>query len=204
MRFRGNHRRHLAAAVLTAVLLLFCLSGGVMASSGGGHEEGDGEHAAKGWQATDTYRVMNFAVLAVGLFFILRKPASQWLNARIQGIKSELETLESKKREAEKALAEYNEKLSLLDREAQSIIADYVKQGEAARERILKAAEASAEKLELQARRNIENEFQKAKSNLRQEVLDKALIKAKAMIKESITQDDQETLVDDYLQKVVT
>jgi len=40
---------------------------------------------------TDTFRVMNFTVLAVALFFVLRKPLSQALNGRIKGIKDELE-----------------------------------------------------------------------------------------------------------------
>lgn len=76
-----------------AVLLLFCIGGEVMASGGGGHEA-----ASKGWVATDTYRVMNFAVLAIALFFLLKKPVSQALNSRIDGIKDQLKELETKKR----------------------------------------------------------------------------------------------------------
>ena len=47
--------------------------------------------AAKGWVATDTYRVMNFSVLFIALFFLLKKPVSNALNARINGIKEQLE-----------------------------------------------------------------------------------------------------------------
>ena len=106
---------------------------------------------------------MNFSVLAIVLFFLLRKPLSQALNSRIKVIKNELEDLEKRKGEAEKKLAEYNEKLAQLEKEGAQIVEDYIKQGNEAKQRILKEAESSADKLKSQARRNIEHEFQQAK-----------------------------------------
>jgi F-type H+-transporting ATPase subunit b len=184
-------------ALVLAVLLCF---GGIAFASGGGGEHGGG---SKGWVATDTYRVMNFAVLAIALFFILRKPVSQALNSRIEGIREQLSELESKKEEAEKELAEYNKKLSLLEQEAEKIVAEYVRQGNEAKARILKEAESAAEKLEEHARRNIEHEFEQAKLNLQEEILEKALVKAENILKAKITSNDQDRLVDEYLKKVV-
>ncbi len=162
------------------------------------------EHAEpKGWVATDTYKVMNFTVLFVALFFLLRKPVAQALNARIKGIKDQIDELEAKKKDAEKKLAEYNEKLSLLDKEAEKIVAQYIKQGNEAKVRILKEAEAEAVKLEEQAKRNIEHEFKEAKSKLQEEISEKALIKAEEIIRGTITTEDQDRLVDEYLGKVV-
>jgi len=48
------------------MLLLFLFSGFAAASGDGGQE-------SKGWVATDTYKVMNFSVLAIGLF-LLKNP----------------------------------------------------------------------------------------------------------------------------------
>ena len=60
------------------------------------HGEGShGSAAVKGWADTDTYRVFNFAVLAIALFMVLRKPASNALNGRIERIKEQLSDLES-------------------------------------------------------------------------------------------------------------
>jgi F-type H+-transporting ATPase subunit b len=199
MNTMSSLRKRLAVLGVVLCALLLCGAAGTAASSGGEH----GEAAPKGWVASDTYRVMNFAVLAIGLYFILRKPLSKALGARIKGIKEELDELEAKKRQAEKELASYNQKLSLLDQEAEKIVADYTKQGEEAKARILKEAEAAAEKLELQAQHNIEHEFEQAKAKLCEEILEKALISAEATIKEKITIEDQEKLVDDYLEKVV-
>jgi F-type H+-transporting ATPase subunit b len=192
-------KRKGAIALVLAVLLSFCVCGIATASGGGGEHGAE----AKGWAATDTYRVMNFAVLAVALFFILRKPVAQALNSRIEGIKEQLSELESKKEEAEKELAEYNKKLSLLEQEAERIVEEYVKQGNEAKARILKEAESAAEKLEEHARRNIEHEFEQAKLKLQEEILEKALVKAENILKAKITSNDQDRLVDEYLEKVV-
>lgn len=198
-----NRRRNKVMTVSRFVLIFTALlvfnAGAVFASAEGGHDQA----APKGWVKTDTFRVMNFTVLAVVLFFVLRKPVSQALNARIKGIKDELETLENKKKEAEVQLAEYNEKLSLLEGEAARLIEEYVKQGEEAKVRIIKEAESTAVKLEEQAKRHIEQEFKQAKNQLKEEILQVALVKAEEIIKAKISSEDQDRLVDDYLEKVV-
>ena len=202
MRERG-FRKHLGMKmiVMLGMLFFFC-AGGIAFSSGGG--EHDGEHAApKGWVDTDTYRVMNFAVLAVGLFFLLRKPVSQALENRIKGIKEQLADLESRKEKAEKELASYKDKLASLDKEAEKIVEDYIRQGKEAKERILKEAEKAAKKLEEQAQRNIEHEFAQVKTKLQEEIFERALMKAEDIVRNKITTDDQERLVDEYLKKVV-
>jgi F-type H+-transporting ATPase subunit b len=199
---RINHKKMASVAVMLAIIVLVILNAGVVfASSGGGHGEEGAVH--KGWIATDTYRVMNFVVLVGALFFILKKPLSQALNARIKGIKSQLEELEAKKKEAENKLVEYNNKLSRLDGEAKTIVEDYIRQGEEARARIIKEAEVAANKLEEQAQRHIEHEFKQAKKELQEEIIHKALVKAEEIIKAKITDDDQDQLVDEYLEKVV-
>lgn len=195
MRFYRRIRNNFPVIASFVVLFILIAVEAVLASSGGEH--------GGGWALTDTYRVMNFAVLAIALFFLLKKPASQFLSDRIQGISDQLKELEAKKTEAEKKLAEYNERLSTLGKESEKIIAQYKQQGEAARERILKEAESAAVKLEEQARRNIEHEFKQARKQLEEEVFEKAIAKAEDRLKKNITDQDQEKLVDEYLTKVV-
>jgi len=197
---RSRLQRIAYLTLVMAMLLSFNI-GFAMAASEGGH---GGEHAApKGWMATDTYRVMNFAVLAIGLFLLLRKPVAQALNGRIQDIKDQLSDLETQKQAAEKQLADYNERLARLDQEAKEIMEQYIQQGHEAKARILEAAEASAEKLEEQAKRNIEHEFAQAKEKLHAEIIAKALAEAEKIVTSKITDDDQNRLVDEYLEKVV-
>lgn len=178
-------------------MLFFCFIGMSLASSA------EHESESKGWVATDTYKVMNFAVLAIGLFLLVRKPVSQALNSRISGIKEQLSELEEKKQAAEKQLAEYTEKFSSLEQETEKLIEDYIRQGNEAKARIIDEAKKAAEKLEEQARRNIEHEFQQAKLELQREIMEKALLKSEEILKDQITAKDQEKLVDEYLEKVV-
>lgn len=193
---RFDWKKH--RAILIVVLVFF-----MSLSLGTSLEASGGDSGSKGWQHTDWFRVMNFVVLAGALVLILRKPVSQALSSRIKGIKEQLESLEVQKTEAEKQLAQYNEKLSQLEREAEKIVDNYIKQGNEAKAKILKEAEQTAEKLQVQAKRNIEHEFAKAKQKLQQEVVESSLLKAEESLKKAITPKDQDKLVDEYLDKVV-
>jgi F-type H+-transporting ATPase subunit b len=194
--------RPLRSRKFIAILFLLVLLLGVFSASTALGASG-GEGGSKGWVATDTFRVMNFAVLAIVLIFLLRKPLTQALSSRIKTIKDELEDLEARKDEAEKKLAAYNKKLAQLEKEAETIVADYIKQGHEAKERILKEAESSAEKIKTQARRNIDYEFEQAKLKLQAEIFETSLEKAEDIIKIKFSEDDQDRIVDEYLKKVV-
>jgi len=201
MKISGSGRPHRSKKSTTVlfffVLLVFVFSISTVLGSSGE------DSGSKGWVATDTFRVMNFVVLAAALVFVLRKPLSQALSSRIKGIKEQLEDLEARKAEAEKQLAEYNEKLAQLEKEAENIVEGYIKQGNDARARILQEAESSAEKLKVQARRNIDHEFERAKLKLQKEIFETSLAKAEEIIKSNISDEDQDEIVDEYLKKVV-
>ena len=177
---------------------VFVVCGFAWASSDGGH---GGVHNS--WLTIDTWKVLNFGVLAVACFFIARKPVAQFFSSRAKNIEDEIQELEQKKADAEKKLAEYQAKFKNLDQESKQIVADYIQQGEDAKTRILAEAEAQAEKLEDMAKRNIEQEFKSAKATLQQEIVELAMEKAEEVITASISSDDQDKLVDEYLKKVV-
>jgi F-type H+-transporting ATPase subunit b len=193
----NRHKKDSAVFFLIIVFFFGFLLSIALASSGE-------DSAAKGWTSTDWFRVMNFAVLVIGLVFVLRKPLSQALGARIKGIQNQLEELEARKAEAEKQLDEYNQKLSRLEKESEKIVEDYIKQGNEAKARILKEAESAAEKLQIQARRNIEHEFKQAKLKLQEDIFETSLAKAEEIIMGKISGEDQDRLVDEYLRKVET
>ena len=54
-----------------------------------------------------------------------------------------------------------------------------------------------------QAKKNIEQEFQNAKEELKAEMADQAVALAEALIKKNINDDDQKVIIDEYLTKVV-
>ena len=192
---QGALRCYLIMVCIALLMSIFSISTALGASGG--------DNGGPGWMSTDTFRVMNFAVLVIALVYVLRKPLAQALGSRIKGIKEQLEDLEARKAEAEKKLVEYNEKLAQLETEAESIVEEYIKQGNEAKARILKEAQSSAEKLKAQARRNIEYEFGQAKKSLQEEIFESSLEKAEEIIKDKFSGDDQDRIVDEYLKKVV-
>ena len=155
------------------------------------------------WLVIDTWKTLNFAVLAIALFFVSRKPVKSFFSSRKKEIADEIRDLEQKKADAEKQLAEYQAKFKNLDQESKRIVEEYIKQGEKAKERIIAQAEDQAAKLEDMAKRNIEQEFKTARTKLQQDIAALAVAQAEAVIRESISSDDQDKLVDDYLKKVV-
>jgi F-type H+-transporting ATPase subunit b len=193
----GKARYVVSLLVVVSVLFAF---GSVWASSeGGGHEAEGGLDKGKDL----IWRIMNFALLAGILIFLLRKPLPKALASRRQGIKDELDDLEAQKGDAEKQLAGYKEKLSLLDKEVERIVAEYIQEGEAVKANIIEEARAAAEKLQEQAKKNIEHEFHKAKQQLKAEMADEAVAMAEKLIKKDIKPKDQKRLIDEYLTKVV-
>ncbi|MCK5350866.1 MAG: ATP synthase F0 subunit B [Desulfobacula sp.] len=190
--------KKLLQGVLFVAALVFAVCGFAWASSDGGH---GGVHNS--WLQVDTWKVLNFGILAIGVFFLARKPVAQFFSSRAKSIKDEIKELEVKKADAQKKLVEYQARFKNLDQESKQIVEDYIKQGEEAKTRIIAEAGEQAEKLEDMAKRNIEQEFKSAKAKLQQQIVEKALEKAEELIKASISSDDQDKLVDAYLKKVV-
>ncbi|MDD9305142.1 MAG: ATP synthase F0 subunit B [Desulfobacter sp.] len=190
-----NWKKHLK--VSGTVMALVAGSTAVALASGGGHGE-----VHNSWLTVDTWKVLNFGLLAVGVFFIAKKPVAQFFSTRAKDIEEELSDLEQKKADAEKKLAEYEVRFRNLEQESKQIVEDYIKQGEEAKERIIAEAGTQAGKLEDMAKRNIEQEFKSAKAELQQRIVEQAMEQAEAVIKESISAEDQDRLVGEYLKKV--
>ncbi|MEW5736546.1 MAG: hypothetical protein AB1921_17000 [Thermodesulfobacteriota bacterium] len=170
----------------------------------GGHGGGHGAAHGGGWTKTDTYRVMNFAILAAALIYCMRRFGAPAMNSRIASLEKELNDLNERKQAAEAELAAHTQRLDSLASEAEKIVADYVAQGKAAREKIMAEAETAADRLREQARRHLEHELADAKDRLRAEIMKEAVAVGEGLIKKNINAQDQDRLVTEYLDKVVS
>jgi F-type H+-transporting ATPase subunit b len=148
------------------------------------------------------WRTTNFAGLAFILIFFLKKPFSDGLRSRRDGIQDQLEALESRKSEAERMYQEAEAKLARLDEEVSSIITEAVKQGEAEKAKIIADAERNAGDITRQAEMAVAHELALAKTRLKGEIAEQAVLLAEELIRKNIQPADQSRLVELSLAKV--
>jgi len=184
-----------AGAVL---MVLVCVAVAYASGEAGGHEAGIPR--AK-WMDL-LYRAMNFAGLAFILVFFLKKPFADGLSSRREGIKDQLEALESRKAEAEQMYKEAEAKLARLDEEVNAIITEAVKQGETEKAKIITDAERNAGDIKRQAEMAVAHELALAKSRLKGEIAEQAVLLAEELIKKNIQPADQSRMVELSLDKV--
>lgn len=182
------------AVVALGVVVVLGLVGVCLAAEGHGGGEG------KVWDFVA--RAMNFALLLGLLIFLVRKPIAAGLRGRAEQIRRELEELEARRAEAQRAYEEMARRLKDAEAEQERILAEFRAMGEKEKEKILAEARNMAERIRAQAQWTIEQEVARAKAELRQEVAEMSAAVAEELIKAKITPEDHQRLVDEYLAKV--
>lgn len=171
-----------------------------LASVASAYASGGGVPPEKWWDLL--YRALNFAGLVVILVYFLKKPLASGLSARRDGIKDQLEALESRKAEAEQLYREAEAKLARLDDEVNLIIAEAVSQGETEKAKIIAEAERAASDLRRQAEMAVTHELAAARARLKAEIAEQAVLLAEELIKKNIQPADQARMVEASLDKV--
>lgn len=146
-----------------------------------------------------TWKLINFAILAIGVYLIWTKVINKLLDKRSAEIKQALDEAKAAKDSADKKAAEYNNKLATLERRIAEIQNDLKQEGEAEKLRIMKDSEASAAKIREQAKVAAEQEVKKARLEIRKEVASIAVGMAEEILKKELSPADQERLVKGYL-----
>ena len=148
------------------------------------------------------FRVMNFIVLLIILVKFGAKPIANGLGARRTQIREEIEDLEAKKVDAERAYKEFSAKLESVEKDVETIVEKAVAQAEVEKGRIIEAAERSADDIKRSAEMAIANEVTAAKRTLKVNATEQAAAMAEELIIKNLTADDQVKIIEDYLDKV--
>jgi len=149
------------------------------------------------------YRFINFALLVIILFIVLRKvPLKEFFSSRIEGIKKELEDLKKQREAAQRKAQELESKLKAFEGERKEILAQYRADGLSEKERILAEARDRAKQILEQAEMSIQYEMQSAKEKLKQDVVALAAQRAEEIIAREMTDKDQDRLVDEFIEKL--
>ena len=162
-----------------------------------------GEHAEHGGGIVDVVaRLVNFAIFAGTLFYLLRSPLRKYLSDRGTQIRGDLVTAAETRRAAAEQIEEIDRRMKVLPRELEELRARGAEEIAAEEARIQAAAAAERERLLVQARREIDLQVKVAERDLVAFAADLAVGVASERIKKNITDDDQKRLVDRYVQQL--
>src|ERR687894_1515463 len=170
----------------------------VFATEAGGEEDGGSFLVSPG------IGLMVWTLVLFGVsLFILWKVAfpriGEALDKRQRAIEDSIETSERVRREADKLLQEYRERLAEARGQADEIVARARKTGEAAESEIVAEARAKREEMMEQTRRDIEAETRRAIQEIRAEVADLTIAATEKVTRRTLNADDQKRLVEDAL-----
>ena len=168
----------------------------------GAGEHGDG-HDDSGALMDLLARFINFALLVIILAVVLKKAnALGFFSDRAEEIKKRMERLQQEKEEAESRYQEVQRKLKEFEKEKESILAEARKDGEAEKAKIISEAERRVAQMLEQVESTVQQEVEDAKGRLREEVADLAAEKAREIISRELSEDDQDRLVNEFIERV--
>lgn len=174
---------------------LTLLASGAAHAASGGHGDG-GIPAAVYWQA------LNFVLFAALLWFLLRKKVPAYFKERAANFNMALAKAEKARLEAEAQKREIEQRLKTLQASADQSVAQAKAEAEELRKKILREAEELSVRMKEDARRTAEIELQRAKTELREEVLAQAVTAAKQILSEKIAETDQKRLQSEFVEKI--
>jgi F-type H+-transporting ATPase subunit b len=194
-----NSRQSQGKPLFFFFVLLFSLGLFQVALAAGGHGGGD----RSGDLLDLLYRFINFALLCIILFVVIRKiPIKDFFAARTEGIRQRLEDLTKGKVEAEKGYRKIEEKLRKFEEEKAAILDQYRQEGMAEKEKIIAEAKERVKQIIESSELTIKQEVHLARGRLKQEVADLMAQKAKEILEREIKDKDQDRLVDEFIEKV--
>jgi F-type H+-transporting ATPase subunit b len=147
-------------------------------------------------------RLVNFGLLAGALVYFLRSPLAGYLKHRGAQIRGDLENAADMKKAAAAQIDEIDRKMKALPGELEALRKQGVEEIAAEEARIQAAAGAERERLLEQARREIDLQVRVAERELVSHAADLAVGVATERIKKNITDEDQQRLVDRYVQQL--
>jgi len=179
-------------------LVIFSLAFASYAFAVGAPEEGGHASILKEY----IWKIINFAILVIILFKFGKKPLGDFLKKRTELIEKTLNEAREAKEAALKALREAEERVKTKDAEVKAILDAAKKSGELERDRIIEESAKLKEKILEQAKTNIDYELKHAKESIKAEAVELAMELAEKKLKEKLTKEEQEKLLDESLVKI--
>ncbi len=146
-------------------------------------------------------QIVNFALLALLLYFVAYKPILRMLDERSARIKKGLDDAEAASRRAAEMEQEFEARMTEARKEGQEIIAQATQMSEQARQEILDTARKESRAQIEKAKEEIARERESAMAELRQQVADLSLAISEKVIGETMDEQRQRQLIAQFLEQ---
>jgi F-type H+-transporting ATPase subunit b len=147
-------------------------------------------------------RLINFAIIVGALVYFLRKPVRDMFKNRTAEIAKAIEESRDARERAVAALAEMERKAREMDAETRAMIADAQVRGEKDKQALIEEGRNIVRDIQAQVKIGADIEVQKAKADLAIEASRLAVDLAEGKIKDTLTSQDHERIVKDYITSV--
>ncbi|RPF42970.1 F0F1 ATP synthase subunit B [Thermodesulfitimonas autotrophica] len=154
------------------------------------------------FNATLLAQIFHFLLLLVLLRLVAYKPLMRILEERQKLVADRIAQAEQRQAEAERIKADMEAELRRAREEAQQIIERATKASEQQAQAIMDAAKEEAARLKESAMTDIQREKDKALAELKDQVANLAILVAGKVIREGLTAEAQEKLIQDAISEV--
>jgi F-type H+-transporting ATPase subunit b len=148
------------------------------------------------------YQAINFFCLVGLLYYFLRKPVKAHFTKRHDDLTSALREAKKLKEEAEVKHQEYVLKIRNLENESAKILNQIKAEGEASKLRMIDEGKRISEAIQSEAKRTANNQIEKARAELYEEILEQALTGARTLLTKSVAEKDQLRLQREFVEKI--
>ena len=147
-------------------------------------------------------QIISFLLVLWLLRVFLWKRLLKLLDDRKEKIASELKTIEDTQAETSRIKADYETKITEIDKEAAKRIQKAKEEAQKAAEGIRKKAEEEAEIIVANGKADIQDELIKAKEQLKTELVDITIKATENIIGEKFTENQDKKIIEDFLEDI--
>ena len=144
-------------------------------------------------------QLISTGILVVILSKLLYKPVTDFLQKRRERIENNLSEASQKLADADSLKAEYEIKLSEIEKEKATILEEARSRGKQNEVQIIEEAKKEAEAIKNRAMLDIQREQEKVKEDIRLQIIEVSSLIASKFISENINEAEQNKLVDQVI-----
>ena len=167
-------------------------------------EETAGSHEAQaeGMPFSVVYQAANLLIYLAILFYFLRHPVKNYFRKKEENFREALVKADRAKHDAEVKKREVLNRLATLEETSEQSLREAKLEAEALKNKIIAEAHDLSLKMKEDARRTADFEIQRAKNELREELLTQSVAVAQKILNDKIVETDQQRLQTEFVDKI--